>query len=177
MNTNKAPSQRRSSRPPRRAAFTLVEVVVAMLLVSVLLVAALSTVGASRAGQRHTLDQSLAANLAQNLLEEVSGQAYEDPDGSSGFGPEPDEPTHTRATFDDVDDYAGWAASPPTLPDGVAIDGAHRFRREVSVNYADLTRPDQTVTSDSGAKRVTVTVSMEGRILARATAIRSRSGP
>ena len=177
MDPIQPPDPRPARRPPRRNAFSLVEVVVAMMLVSLLLVAALSTVGTSRAGQRHAIDQALAANLAQSLLDEIMGQPYEDHDANARFGTEPDEPTQTRAAFDDVDDYHKWVAAPPVHADGTAINGAHRLRREVAVLYVKPDNPNQTAASPTDAKRVTVTVSLEGRTLAQATAVRTRSGP
>ena len=177
MDPIQPPDPRPAHRPPRRNAFSLVEVVVAMMLVSLLLVAALSTVGASRVGQRQALDEALAANLAHSLLEEVMGRAYEDTAADNRFGTETGESTQTRAAFDDVDDYHKWSAAPPVHADGTAINGAHRLRREVAVLYVKPDNPNQTAASPTDAKRVTVTVSLEGRTLAQATAVRTRSGP
>ena len=55
-------------------------------------------------------------------MAEILQASYEDPDGpSAGIGLDASELTASRATFDDVDDYDGWLASPPQQRDGTAM--------------------------------------------------------
>jgi hypothetical protein len=80
-----------------------------MLALAVLSVALLAVVSTASVGQQHLMaaDHAMAASrLARDLLEEVSGSAFQDPDQTPVFGPEPTEAS--RADFDDCDDYNGY---------------------------------------------------------------------
>src|SRR5690606_11224164 len=58
---------------------------------------------------------TIARGLAEQLMDEVAGTRF--PDGVTPRA------SHSlpRATFDDVDDFAGWSASPPVDRNGRAI--------------------------------------------------------
>jgi len=153
--------------------FTLAEVAVATALVGTLLVASLNVVGGSAAGQARTADLERARLLAQDMLAEVTIRAYEDQD-SPMWGVEPGEAGINRMGFDDVDDYADLTESPPVWRDGSAIAGADGWIRSTVVECAATANPAQTVQIDQGLKRITVTVSRNGAVMARLVAIRSR---
>ena len=63
----------------RGAGFTLVEAAISIVLVSVMLVAALNTVGAAKLGQQKTAARGRAHLLAQELMSEIMRQDYADP--------------------------------------------------------------------------------------------------
>ncbi|MCL4743329.1 MAG: type II secretion system GspH family protein [Phycisphaerales bacterium] len=168
---------RRDERHHRAAparAFSLVEVVVAILVLSALLAASINTVVASAAMQRHTADRARARVLALDLLNEARGHPYDDPTQGSGNGPGADEVTGTRALFDDVDDFNGWSASPPQRTDGSVIPGFEGWTRACTVEYVSLADPNTAVGSDSGVKRITVTVHRGKQPMATAVALRTR---
>lgn len=160
-----------------RRALTLVESVVAMAIVGVMLVAALNTVGASQVAQKKLGDRARATLLAQDLMSEILQQAYEDPDGAAGsFGLGSDEVgAGNRALWEDVDDYNGWSAAPPQCKDGTVIPGFDGWRRIVEVKWvrtADHTIVDNT---DTGVKRITVTVLYQDAPLAKLVALRTNA--
>ena len=109
----------------------------------------------------------IATSLARDLMDEILGKGFDDPDGGATFGPEEAEP---RRNFDDVDDYDGWSKTPPQDVDGVSYNGAGSmpdysyFTRQVTVenvpqdNFNVLT-PSADGTTD--AKRIIVTVSWQ----------------
>lgn len=140
-------------------AFTIVEAVISTIIVAVMLVAALSTVGASRLAQQRTSRFDRGRLLAEALMAEIRRQPYEDPEGSVVFGLEAGETGTTREDFDDVDDYHNWSESPPTYKDGSAVPQAEGWTRTVTVQWVNSLDPSQPRTMESGAKRIKVTVS------------------
>lgn len=159
-----------------RQAFTLVEAVISLVVVSVMLVAALNVVGASRLSQFKTAQTIRGQKLAEELMVEILQQSYEDPDGSVTFGCESGETTTPRTGFDDVDDYHGWSSTPPVARDGTALRGQEGLSRSVSVQWVDPANPAQIASSETGAKKITVTVKSGTMPLASLVAIRTASG-
>lgn len=148
---------------PRRRGFSIVEAVIATVIVAIMLVAALSTVGASRSIQRQTYLADRGRMLAQQLLAEIVQRRYQDPNEPVLFGPEANESTVARTDFDDVDDYDGWSASPPEGPDGTARADASGWTRTVTVQWVDPLDPAQVKSAESSAKRIKV-VALHGGI-------------
>lgn len=158
----------------RGGGFSIVEAVFAVLLVGLTFVVALQTV----AGARTTLTTigagARADLLAGALVEEILTLRYEDPDVSGNIGPGSDETgTGDRTLFDDVDDYHGWSATPPERRDGTAIPGFEGWERTVTVEWVDPADLDETLSSESGMKRITVTVRRGDKRLARRIAYRA----
>jgi type II secretory pathway pseudopilin PulG len=171
----------------RRVGFTLIEAVFSMLLVSLMFVAAMRATGASAVAQAHSADKGRGNLLAQSLMSEILVQPYADPNiNSTTIGPDPGDTTNpsTRSKFNDVDDYDGWLESPPQNRDGTVIGSTNAdgsimpyfpgWSRKVAVvwvNASNLTNP---VSSETGVKRITVTVSHNNAVIATCVAIRSR---
>jgi len=149
-----------AAAPPRTGAngFTLVEAVIASVIVGVMLVAALNTLGASARARRIQATRSQGPALAGQLMAEILQMPYSDPDRSPRFGPEGSEHARPRSRYDDVDDYHNWSACPPQMKDRTVLTDLAGWRREVTVAYADPADPASGVGSDQGLKRITVTV-------------------
>lgn len=161
---------------PGCRSFSLVEVVVSVLVMGVMFVAALNTVGAARSGEYRLAEREQALLLAQALVAEIMQQAYADPTagyGSWGIGS--DELTGNRSLFEDVDDYDDWQASPPQNKDGTAIAWASDFGRAVDVAWVTPGNLSQTSSSETGIKRIVVTVTRGGRTLVSLTAYRTEA--
>ena len=158
-------------------AFTLVEATISVFIVGVMVVAALSTVGATRLGEYKVGERCRALPLAQDLLAEILQKPYENPDGSAVFCTEPGEGTASRIDFDDVDDYHNWSASPPQNRDGTDMSDLSGWRRSVQVIWVDPTNLSQTAGSDQGVKRITVTVTHDDVRVASLTAFRTSVWP
>ena len=158
-----------------RRAVTLVEAVVSTAIVGVMLVAALNTVGASQVTQNKMGQRSRALLLAQDLMAEILQQAYEDPDLVSGsFGLTVAEMSDgTRSLWNDVDDYNGWSASPPQQKDGTELSDFTGWRRSASVDWVDPTNVGTELGSDTGIKRITVTVTFNDLPLAQLWALKT----
>lgn len=160
---------------PAGRGFSLVEAVISIVIVAGLFVVALNTLGASRTSRAATTQRSSALLLAQDLMAEILQRPYADPDQTPAVGLETGESTGDRTRFDDVDDYLGWSASPPQYPDGTKIPWATAYKREVDgiwVNPKDLA---QTSVTETGAKRIDVTVSFRDRKLITLHAVRTNA--
>jgi type II secretory pathway pseudopilin PulG len=169
---------RLSGRPERKihnclSAFTIVEAVISTIIVAVMFVAALNTVGASRLTQYKASLVSRGRLLAESLMSEILRQNYEEPDGATDLGLDPGELATTRVDYDDVDDYHGWSATPPTARDGTVLANSTGWQQAVVVRWVDPSQPDQVVATESGAKRITVTISYNGVPQASITALRT----
>jgi len=151
-------------RPSLRRGLSLVEMAISIVLVSVMLAAALNTVGASKLGQLKISVGRQGHLLAQDLMTEILLQDYADPvDGPDSFGLSGAEAaTGDRSLFDDVDDYDGWSASPPQYKDGTVVSGLEGWERSVEVTWVNPSDISQLVGNNQGAKRITVTVTHNG---------------
>ncbi|MCA9069581.1 MAG: hypothetical protein KDA84_11690 [Planctomycetaceae bacterium] len=163
----------RTTRPAPRSGLSLIEVVISTLLVGLVIVGALKAVGAITRGQMLAGDQGMAENLADQLLAEILAMDYIESTETPVFGTEASESSTVRTNWDDVDDFHLWNASPPQHSYGVALPNTDGWQRDVIVEWVNPDDPSQTVVSDQGLKRITVTVLRNGEVLARAAALRS----
>jgi len=156
----------------RHRGFTLVEAVICILLIGVALVAALRTVGATARSSAITERRATGMMLAHDLMSEILALPYDDPDGAL-LGLETGELLTDRTTFDDVDDFDGYAESPLRDADGDAISGFTGWERRVDVDLVKPDAPDSVRLSDGGAKRIVVTVHRGDLEVARVRAVRT----
>jgi len=102
-----------NERMRRHAGFTLIELVIFIVIVSVGVTGILLVMNTVVASSADPMVRKQALALADSILEEILQKEYADPDGTSG--------ETTRATFDDVDDYNGKSNSTFTdLPASLA---------------------------------------------------------
>ena len=141
-----------------RRGFSMVEAVFCVFLVSGLVVVSLNTLGASKVAQRSLSDRTRGSLLASALMSEILNQSYEDPNQPPVWGLELSENSLQRSTFDDVDDYADWSASPPQNRDGTTIPGLTGWRQSVNITPVDPEDLNTTRFTETGVKRVTVTI-------------------
>ncbi|MFN0137764.1 MAG: hypothetical protein ACKVS9_16790, partial [Phycisphaerae bacterium] len=146
-----------------------------MAVVSITLVAALSTVSAAKTTQKTIADRQLAQELARALLTEIVEQVYEEPVLTPGFGPEAGEADGTRRAFDDVDDFNGWTANPPQYRDGTFKTGLNDWTETATIERVGIAALESALSSDSGIKRVSVEVQYKGKPLARMVALRTNA--
>ncbi len=161
----------------RAAGFTLVEAVFCVVIVSVMFVAVMQTVAAARTMQYKTGGYSRGALLAQAMMAEIMQEAYEEPDDAPVFGPESPETATARGSWDDVDDYNGWSASPPQFKDGTSMTELAGWTRTVSVSWVGTNDLDLAVGAETDAKLITVAVLHDGVQMGRLVALRTRAFP
>ena len=157
----------------RRAGFSLIEVTIATMIVAVMMAASLSVLAASVRSREFVRRGAFAQSLAEQLMTEIGAKPYADPDGGAGLGLEEVAIGGSRVVFDDVDDYVGFAESPPVENDGSAILGAASYVRKVEVVWMDPSLKEESAT-DTGIKRITVVVTRRGVPIATVTTLRTR---
>lgn len=151
--------------PSARKAFTLVEALIA----SVILVMAVTAITLPfTAGMQHQSDDSrrtLAVNLAQELMEEILAKPFYDPGGNNTVGPEYGE---TRFTFDNIDDYDGYTETAGHIigADGQTVTdpAAAGLSRTVTAKYVYVAGQNQS--EQPTFIRVCVEVDYKGQTLA-----------
>jgi len=161
----------------QRQAFSLVEAVISIVIVAGMFVAALTTVAAARRTEQTIESRSRAELLAQGLMSEILCKSYEDPDGNPQFGRESGEGSASRAQWDDVDDYHQWSSCPPRDRDGSILLGLEEYSRSVEVVFVYPKDSSVVVSTDTGVKRITVTVRRKGLKLAEMVALRTEAWP
>ncbi len=153
---------------------SLIEVVASTLIVGVMLVAALNTLGAVFRSQRSNAARLTGPGLAHELMGEILSLSYEDPeDPGASIGNDSSESGGDRADFDDVDDYDDWSASGPESKDGVEHPGYVGWERTVRVNWVKVNAIATTLSSESGLKLITVTVTDPNGAATKIRALRS----
>jgi type II secretory pathway pseudopilin PulG len=162
---------------PRRSkhGLTLVEAVMSCLVVSLLLVAALRAASAASLYQYKTADRARARFLAGQLMTDIMSLSYEDPLVTPLFGLEAGELSTSKGTFDDVDDFNGWTESPPQDRDGNAASELTGWQRSVAVAWVSSANLSTVSATETGVKRVTVTVKKGNQTLATRVAIKVKA--
>ena len=164
------------SRKTARRAFTIVEAVVATAIVAGMCVTALTTVAFSVHYQGKAADRAVGGFLAQAMIDEIVSQAYQDPNyPNDPLGPDPGESTSVRAAWNDVDDYNGWSESPLQNKDGSIIPNTTGWQRSVVVAWVQTSNPAATSATETGCKRITVTVTHNGFTVATRSALRTNA--
>ena len=110
-------------RNPR--GFTLIELIVAMVVISVALVGVMSVINLTVLHSADPVLRQQSIAIAESYMEEISLKNYTDPD-TDGEG--------SRALFDDVDDYDGLSDHGARDQNGHAISGLESYSVEVSVS-------------------------------------------
>ncbi len=104
--------------------FTLIELIVAMVVISIALVGVMSVINYTTLHSADPVLRQQSIAIAESYMEEISLKNYADPD-TDGEG--------SRALFDDVDDYNGLTDSGAHDQNGNAISGLENYLVRVSV--------------------------------------------
>lgn len=152
------------SRSASKSGTTLVEAVIATLILAFAVSAVATALMAGTQQSYEALDASLAADLAQGVMEEIIALPYNDPDGSGAIGPDAGETD--RTLFDNMDDYHGFSEVAGAVSDaqGTAYPSLYdRFDRTVSVQPTTVESPSLGL-SVPGIL-ITVTVRQNNRVM------------
>ena len=143
-----------------RLGFSYVEVLLASVIISVLLVSSLKLFGNLGRSQQSATAKEPAGALIISLLTEIEKQAYRDPTATDDtLGLEAGESDTERSNYNDVDDYNGWAANPPEDQSGQPYTQYSHLNRSVAVRYVMSNDFIQAAATDEGFKEVTITIS------------------
>lgn len=171
-----------------RRALSMVESAVSVMLVSLLLLAAMDTLGASKTSERLTTEQRLGTMLAQDLLDEMmhvdySGAAQALPTKILGLEFLLVEETPVscappvRACFDDLLDFDNWCESPPQEPDGTEMTEFAGWSRCLRIKRVKAKDFSGVSASDTGFVRIVVETRYEGRRVAELVSLRTSATP
>jgi len=138
--------------------FSLIEVVIFIVIVSVALVGVLTVMDLTTRHSADPLIRKQAIALAESMLEEVSLQAFDNPPPADDFAGPFTQPN--RVFFDSIGDYNSFTTSGAYAIGGAAaISGLAGYNVSVSVVPTDLGPAASQITSASGnARLITVTV-------------------
>ncbi len=157
-----------------RRGFTLIEVLVAVVLIGIAIAALLAANGAYTQVNGAGIDLSTAEFLIEQLRELTAVLPVVDPDtGTSYFGPESGETT--VSAYNDLDDFDGATICPPVDVTGAPLTEFASFTQQVSVENVSASSLE-TVVADHGSDfvRVTVTILQNNRPISSANWIRAR---
>ena len=141
-----------------RRGFTLIESLMSVVIVSGVLVAALTTLGAIGRTRQMQVDRAAGVHLGERMMSEVLTCYFQEP-GTTNPIIGPDTGESVRTQFDDVDDYENWlSASTPTLRDGTVMTEYVNWKIKVKVDHAMLADPMSTTATLTKLKRIKVTV-------------------
>lgn len=156
-----------------RSGITLIECAGASIILGLMITAGLRAAAGAGAAQAISARSLTGSLLAEGLVNEVTALAYVEPSGSATLGLDSGEVASDKTTFDDVDDFDNWTESPPKAPGGTAISGMSRWTRSVRVYRALASAPDSNSATESGLKRIEVSVSYAGKVVYKLNALRA----
>jgi hypothetical protein len=161
------------SRARAGRGFSFVETAICVLVVGLLLVASMRVATGANLAQAQAAERAMGQYLAAGLINEITTLAYADPGAAPLFGREAAEAAGAKAAFNDVDDFNGWTESPPQDHDGATMPGLVGWSRSVTVERVAIPDVTHVSSSETGAKRITVTVTRNNRLIATCVAIRT----
>jgi prepilin-type N-terminal cleavage/methylation domain-containing protein len=124
------------------AGFTLIESLMASVVLAIAVVGVAGTLAASHAQAAVTEETARATALCRQLIEEIASKPVVATDATAGW------PTQTdRALYDSIGDYSGYSElNPPLMLSGATTGVAEGFSRSVTLTYP-TTLFGQTVTA------------------------------
>jgi prepilin-type N-terminal cleavage/methylation domain-containing protein len=157
-----------------RGGFTLIEAMIAMLIIGLTIAALVASTGAFSRTNAAGIDLSTAEFLIEEIREMTASLPIVDPTtGTATFGPEAGETG--LAQCDDLDDFNGASYCPPIDINRVAMANFANFTQQVQVRNVAVNNFSAVVANHStNFYRVTVTILMNGSALTSATWIRAR---
>lgn len=139
----------------RQRGVTLVELVIAIVVISVSITAVMGLLGSISISSAAPMLRTQSTSIAAAYLDEVLAKPFQDPDGIDN--------EVTRTTFDDVDDYNTYTDVGVRNQTDTAVAGLNQYTARVDVfaialgagaNNIPALRVQVTVTDPSGARTV-----------------------
>ena len=156
-----------------KSGFTLIEVLIAVLLVGLAIASLVAANGAFTKANGAGTDLSTAEFIIGQIRELTMLLPVIDPETElSTFGPESGE---TLAGYDDLDDFNGATFSPPIDVDRNILSNFTAFHQLVTVENVSASNFEDVVANHSSSfVRVTVTVYLNSREISSASWLRAR---
>lgn len=156
-----------------QSGFTLIEVLIAVMLVGLAIASLMAANGAFTEANGAGTDQTTAEFLIGQIRELTMLLPVVDPEDEIAiFGPETGE---TLATYDDLDDFDGANFSPPISVERTSLSQFSAFNQQVTVENVSASNFEQVVADhSSNFVRVTVSVFLNSRQISSASWLRAR---
>ena len=140
-----------------KKAFTLIEVLIALLLVSVAIISIVSANLSSTKINAAGADLTTAEFLIEQITQLTMMLPAVDPNsGTSNFGPESGE---TLAIYDDIDDFNSVTFNPPIASDRSTLTAFNNFSQQITIENVSASNYETTVGNHlSDFYRITVTI-------------------
>jgi prepilin-type N-terminal cleavage/methylation domain-containing protein len=141
----------------RKDGFTLIEVLIAIILIGVGILSLISANGAFTQANEAGIELSTAEFLIEQIRELTAVVPVIDPQsGTTTFGPEASE---ILATYDDLDDFNNASFSPPINAERSALNDLGAYTQQITVENVSAANFEQVVANHSSPfVRVTVKV-------------------
>jgi len=159
-----------------KSGFTLIEVLIAILLIGMAVVSLVAANGAFTKANGAGTDLSTAEFLIEQIRELTMLLPVVDPEtpesGVDVFGPEPDE---TLVTYDDLNDFDGLTFSPPIDVDRNVLGNFTAFHQVVTVENVNASNFEQIVADHASSfVRVSVSVFLNSKEISSTSWLRAR---
>ena len=153
--------------------FSIIEVLVAIMLVGLAIASLVAANGAFTMANGAGTDLSTAEFLIEQIRELTTLLPVVDPQsGTTSFGPESGE---TIANYDDLDDFDGAAFSPPINAARSSLTDFTSFSQQVTVENVNQSNFEQVVSDhSSNFVRVTVKVFLNSNEISSTSWLRAR---
>ncbi len=153
--------------------FTLIEVLIAILLIGLAIAALISANGALTQANGAGIELSTAEFLIEQIRELTTVLPVIDPNtGTTTFGPETSE---TLASYDDIDDFNSASFSPPISADRNTLNDLSAYTQQITVQNVSESDFEQVVSNHSSFfVRVDVKILLNTREISSARWLRSR---
>lgn len=149
------------------------EATLSVAIVGILLVASTGTFGSIARARKQQIESRTAYLLAQQLMAEIMQCYFQQQGSNPTFGPVAGQ---TRASWNYVDGYNGYVASPPTSQGGVALAGYAGWTESVAVSFVSPSSPGAIAGAPTTLKQITVTVTAPSGKSYVQVALRSQYG-
>lgn len=156
-----------------RDGFTLIEVLIAILLVGLAIVSLISANGAFTQANGAGVELSTAEFLIEQIRELSTVLEVIDPNtGVATFGPETSE---TLADYDDLDDFHGAVFSPPISADRNSLTDLSAYSQQITVENVNASDFEQVeINHGSPFVRVSVKIFLNTKEISSARWLRSQ---
>lgn len=149
----------------RRGGFTLIELVIYIVVVSIGLLGILSVFNNAVRGSADPLIRKQVISVAEATLEEVLLKAYSDPSNDCTATTTPRCAPNTltdRVNYNDVSDYGGWDQTGVRTPESssTVVSGLENYRVRINVattTLNGLAAKEITVRVDAGTESISLT--------------------
>ena len=155
----------RCKRPGGERGFTLIELIVALVIIATAAATILGVMSAVDSRSAEAMQRTQAISIANAYLREIIAQPFVDPAGADG--------EVARAAFDDVDDYNNLPTATVSDRFGNPIAGLDNYQVAVNVTQTAI-GPGGALVAANRSLRITVTVTSPSQYIVSLSAFRTR---